>query len=240
MNIRILADGEAVSRAAADCIAALVREKPDCRLGLATGSTPVGAYRNLADRVRAGELDLSRVTTFNLDEYQPMAEDNPASYRRFMRENLFDPAGIPLSRTHFPDGSTADENGTCREYDAAIRAAGGIDLQLLGVGRNGHIAFNEPGAALVAPTHLTPLTESTIRANARFFASSDEVPRSAVTMGMATIFAARRILLLIIGRDKHDALRRLYDDTVDPACPVTFLKLHPDVTVLADEAAYAD
>ncbi len=238
MLIRILKDYDAVSAYAADIITEVVKGNPSCVLGLATGSTPIGTYRKLIEEYRAGEVDFAQVRTYNLDEYYPMAPDHVQSYRHFMEEHLFRHINIVSENTHVPDGTAENPAAMCRDYDAAIRGAGGLDLQLLGIGRNGHIGFNEPGASLFASTHLTPLTENTIEANARFFSSPKEVPTHAVTMGMASILGARKILLLISGKDKHEALLRLYDDTVDPQCPATFLKLHPDVTVLADEEAY--
>lgn len=238
MQIRIFKDYTALSEAAADLIADLVRATPTCVLGLATGSTPIGTYDVLAARCATGEVDFSLVRSYNLDEYYPMAPEHEQSYHRFMDEHLFNRINIDRKNTHVPDGMTNDPAEMCRAYDAAIEAAGGIDLQLLGIGQNGHIGFNEPGASLIAPTHLTPLTENTISANARFFASRDNVPTHAVSMGMASILHARRILLLVSGKSKHEALMRLYNDAVDPMWPATFLKLHRDAIVLADEEAY--
>ena len=238
MNILICDSYQALSEKAAEIIACQVAQKPDCILGLATGSTPVGTYAALARLWREGKVDFSRVTSYNLDEYYPMAPSNPQSYRYFMEEQLFRHINIRPEATHVPSGETDNPAATCAEYDRAIDAAGGIDLQLLGIGQNGHIGFNEPGETLWASTHLTPLTEDTILANARFFSSPEEVPTHAISMGMGSILRARSILLLISGKNKHSALSQLLTDKVDPLCPATFLKLHPCVTVLCDREAY--
>ena len=238
MRFILTEDYEELSRRAAEIIAAEVREKPACVLGLATGSTPIGAYRCLARMYREEGLDFSRARSFNLDEYYPMSPDHPQSYRYFMEKNLFSEINLPREMTAVPSGDTDNPPETCRAYDAAIEDAGGIDLQLLGIGQNGHIGFNEPGDTLYASTHLTPLTEDTIRANARFFASAAEVPTHAISMGMGSILRARKILLLVSGKNKHEALKNLYHDKIDPHCPATFLKLHPDATVICDSEAY--
>ena len=238
MNILICDSYGHLSEKAAEMIARQVNTKPDCVLGLATGSTPIGTYAALTKLYEAGKVDFSRVTSYNLDEYYPMSPENPQSYRYFMEEQLFRHINIRPEATHVPDGATDNPAATCADYDRQIEAAGGIDLQLLGIGQNGHIGFNEPDATLYASTHLTPLTEDTIAANARFFSSPEEVPTHAISMGMGSILRARSILLLISGKNKHAALSQLLSDKVDPLCPATFLKLHPCVTVLCDREAY--
>jgi glucosamine-6-phosphate deaminase len=238
MEIIVCRDYEEMSERAADIFTALIATKPDCVLGLATGSTPIGTYKMLCERYKKGEVDFSRVTTFNLDEYYPMAKDHPQSYHYFMNEQLFSHVNIDKACTHIPDGLSSEPDKMGEEYDRMIQEAGGIDLQLLGIGRNGHIGFNEPAETLIAGTHLTPLTEDTILANARFFTSREEVPTHAVSMGMASILGARAILLLISGKDKSQALRMLREDTITTACPATLLKLHPNVTILCDREAY--
>ncbi len=237
MELIVCKDYRELSRRAADIIIAQVTAKPDCVLGLATGSTPIGTYDLLCDAHKAG-LDLSSVTTFNLDEYYPMQASDPQSYHYFMQEHLFSHVNISPSRIHIPDGETTHPESLGDAYDRAIEEAGGIDLQLLGIGRNGHIGFNEPGDTLVAGTHLTPLTEDTVNANARFFASVSDVPTQAISMGMASIMGARHILLLISGKDKQEALAQLRSDSITTQCPATLLKLHPHVTIICDEAAY--
>lgn len=227
---------EAMERAAA-MAAELIREKPDCILGLATGSTPIGMYDRLVREYEAGRLDFSQVSSFNLDEYYPISPDNNQSYRYFMDTHLFDRVNIDKSRTHVPDGSTRDPRRECEEYEAAIDASAGVDLQVLGIGQNGHIGFNEPECDLHAFTHLTDLTPSTIAANARFFERAGDVPCQALTMGMASIMKARKILLLVTGAGKHAALQKLLGGEITTAVPATLLKLHPDVTVICDRAA---
>lgn len=234
MEFKHFSSPEELAQMAAKRIADAIASKPDIVLGLPTGSTPVPTYDALAQ----SDCDFSRVTTFNLDEYYPIAPTDPQSYRFFMNKNLFDRVNIRKDATHVPDGSADDPAQACRDYEAAIRAAGGVDLQLLGVGRNGHIGFNEPGTALDSETHLVELTEDTIEANARFFASPDDVPRQALTMGVGTILRAKRIFIIITGAEKREALRRLLGGEYDPAFPVTALQRHPDVTVFCDDAAY--
>ena len=227
-----------MSRAGADIIADLMKAKPACILGLATGSTPVGMYRELIRKNRDGEIDFSAVETYNLDEYYPITPDNDQSYRYFMNKNLFDEVNIDKANTHVPDGAAADAEAACRAYDEAYAKTGGADIQVLGIGQNGHIAFNEPEEALTVGTHVTGLTEDTIRANSRFFASIDEVPTRALTMGMGSIMMAKRIILLANGKNKHAAVAAMRDDKVTTAIPATLLKLHPDVTVICDKEAY--
>jgi glucosamine-6-phosphate deaminase len=229
---------EEMSRRGAEIIADVMKAKPRCLLGLATGSTPVGMYRELIAMCRRGEIDFSEVVTYNLDEYYPISPDNDQSYRYFMNKNLFDEVNIDKANTHVPDGAAADADAACRAYDEAYAKTGGADVQVLGIGQNGHIAFNEPEEALTVGTHVTSLTEDTIRANSRFFASVDEVPTRALTMGMGSIMMAKSIILLANGKNKHAAVELLKGDKITPHCPATLLKLHPDVTVLCDKEAF--
>jgi glucosamine-6-phosphate deaminase len=226
------------SQIAANLIAAQVIMKPDCVLGLATGSTPLGLYDRLVAEYEAGKLDFSRVSSFNLDEYYPISPDNDQSYRYFMNTNLFNRINIDKANTRVPNGSAADPEQECKDYEAAIDASAGVDIQVLGIGQNGHIAFNEPEDKLYAYTHLTGLTENTIQANSRFFENESDVPRKALTMGMASIMKARQIILLATGAAKYDAMQALLDDRITTDVPATLLKLHPNVTILCDEAAY--
>ena len=229
---------EEMSRRGADIIAAIVKEKPGALLGLATGSTPVGMYRELIRRYREGELDFSAVSSYNLDEYYPISPENEQSYRYFMNANLFDHINIDKNNTHVPNGAAEDAEEACRAYDEAYAATGGADVQVLGIGQNGHIAFNEPDEALIVGTHVTGLTEDTIKANSRFFASIDEVPTRALTMGMGSIMMAKKIILLANGKNKHAAVSALLDNRITTAIPATLLKLHPDVIILCDKEAY--
>ena len=237
MRIYREADYDAMSRRTAAIIAAEVVRKPDCVLGLATGSTPVGAYRQLAAWNREGLLSFRSVTSVNLDEYKGLGPDHDQSYRYFMDRNLFDHVDIRRDRTHVPDGLAADPEAECRRYDALVAALGGTDLQLLGLGHNGHIGFNEPGEAFVRETHVVDLTERTIEANARFFAHQDEVPRQALTMGIGAIMAAKRVLVAVSGADKAEAVRRAFAGPITPAVPASILQLHPDVVLVGDAAA---
>ena len=222
---------EEMSIKAADFIKAQVLLKPDAVLGLATGSTPVRMYKELLNK----NIDFSNVTTFNLDEYYPIKKDNNQSYDYFMRKNLID--YITLKRFNIPDGEASDPAAECKSYDERIKAAGGIDLQVLGIGVNGHIGFNEPAEELSSGTHMVELTESTIKANARFFDSADDVPKHAITLGLSGIMNAKKILLLISGKNKAEIVRKLFCGGVTTNIPATFLQLHPDVTVIMDEEA---
>ena len=230
-------DYQDLSRKAADLLAAQVLLKPDCVLGLATGSTPIGAYQELVRKYEAGALDFSQVTTFNLDEYRGLTPSDPQSYAYFMHHNLFDHVNLRPGSTHLPDGLNPDPAAESARYEAAIRAAGGVDLQLLGMGHNGHIGFNEPCSEFPLDTHSVDLAESTIRANTRFFDSSDPVPRQAYTMGIGTILRARRILIVVSGADKAEILKQAFYGPVTPQVPASVLQLHPDVTLVADTDA---
>lgn len=237
MNIIRAKDYQDMSRKAANIISAQIIMKPDCVLGLATGSTPVGTYRQLIEWYEKGDLDFSRVSTVNLDEYRGLAHIDPQSYYYFMQENLFDHVNIDKAATHVPDGTNPDAADACAKHEQIIKSLGGIDLQLLGLGNNGHIGFNEPGAAFEKETHLVDLAESTIRANARFFTSIDEVPKQAYTMGIRTIMQAKKILVVVSGESKADIVSRAFFGPVTPEVPASILQMHPDVTVVCDEAA---
>lgn len=237
MRIYQEADYDAMSRRTAAIIAAEVIRKPDCVLGLATGSTPVGSYRQLAAWERDGLLSFCDVTTVNLDEYRGLGPDHEQSYRHFMRTNLFDQVNICLDRTHVPDGLAADPEAECRRYDALVESLGGTDLQLLGMGRNGHIGFNEPGTVFIRETHVVDLTRSTIEANARFFQKNEEVPRQAITMGVGAIMSARRVLVAVSGADKAEAVRRAFCGPITPEVPASILQLHRDMVLVGDVAA---
>lgn len=230
-------DYEAMSRRAANVIAAEVIRKPDCVLGLATGSTPIGTYQNLIRMYNNGELSFKEVTSVNLDEYKGLAPTHDQSYRYFMNDNLFNHVDIRMDHTNVPDGLAEDADAECARYDELVASLGYADIQLLGLGHNGHIGFNEPDSCYTKPTHVVDLTESTIDANARFFASADEVPRQALTMGMGCIMAARRVLLIANGEGKADAIYKAFCGPITPECPASILQLHPDVVVICDEAA---
>ena len=238
MKLFVCKDYDAMSKKAADIVASVITLKPDCVLGLATGSTPVGMYTRLAEMNREGKLDFSEVKTYNLDEYYPIKPTDDQSYRYFMNKNLFNHINIHMSNTHVLNGEAEDADAECAAYDEAIEEAGGIDIQVLGIGNNGHIGFNEPAAELTAATHKQELTENTIEANSRFFASANDVPKHALTMGMAPIMKAKRIIILINGKNKHAALTEMLSDKITTSNPATMLALHSDVTVVCDEDAY--
>lgn len=226
---------EEMSNYVAELIAAQLKLKPDCVLGLATGDTPKGAYKRLIEMNKSGEVDFSRCTTFNLDEYYPIEKSNVQSYDYFMRHQLFNHVNIDFSRVNIPNGEAEDVEAECIAYDQKIRAAGGIDLQLLGLGENGHVGFNEPDMSLTPDTHLTDLTESTIEANSRLFNSIDEVPKQAITMGVGSILKAKKIIIAVNGPKKLAALNRIFEEKIDTTCPATLLNLHRDVVVAYSE-----
>ena len=226
---------EELSRMAANIIASQVVVKPDCVLGLATGSSPVGAYKKLIEKCSAGDLDFSPVTTVNLDEYVGLTGDNDQSYRYFMNDNLFNHINIDKANTYVPDGCAEDYDAECELYDNRVKELGGIDLQLLGIGMDGHIGFNEPDEFFVGPTHVVDLDESTIKANARFFESEADVPRKAVTMGMMSIMQAKKVLLVANGAAKKEILEKSFFGPITPEVPASILQLHPDVTVIFSE-----
>lgn len=226
-----------MSRKAANIIAAQMITKPECVLGLATGSSPIGTYDNLVAMYENGDLDFSGVTTVNLDEYKGLTRDNDQSYYYFMHEHLFDRVNIDADRTNVPNGMEADAEKECKRYEEFIKSLGGVDLQLLGLGHNGHIGFNEPAPVFDKETHCVNLTESTIEANKRFFASADDVPRQAYTMGIGTIMRAKKILLVASGEDKAEIVAKAFFGDVTPEVPASILQMHPDVTIVADAAA---
>lgn len=226
-----------MSEKAADFVAAQLLLKPDSVLGLATGSTPEGMYQSLIRRVQAGEISFAQARSVNLDEYVGLSPEDPQSYHAYMKKHLFSQVDIRMENTSVPDGLDRDPKKACARYEAKIRAMGGIDLQVLGIGRNAHIGFNEPGESFPAVTHVTDLAESTIEANSRFFERKEEVPTQAMTMGIGTIFTARRIVLLVSGQDKAQALRDALLGPVTPAVPASILQFHPQVIVIADEEA---
>ena len=224
-----------LSNKAADLIAAQILVKPNCVLGLATGSSPVGTYKRLIEDNKAGKIDFSTVTSVNLDEYVGLDGSNDQSYRYFMNDNLFNHVNIDKAKTFVPNGCAADLAAEGEAYDAMIKELGGIDLQLLGIGLDGHIGFNEPDAYFTGPTHEVKLDESTIEANARFFASKDEVPTTAITMGLLSIMQAKKVLLVANGAAKKAIVEKAFFGPIDPQVPASILQLHPDVTVIYSE-----
>ncbi len=237
MKIYEAKDYKEMSRKAANIISAQIMMKPDCTLGLATGSTPVGTYEKLVERYEKGDLDFSQVTSVNLDEYKGLDRENDQSYYYFMHQHLFSHVNIDLKNTHLPDGTEPDSEKECARYDELIRSLGGVDLQLLGLGHNGHIGFNEPAEAFAKGTNCVDLQESTIEANKRFFASADDVPRQAYTMGIKTIMSAKKVLVVVSGEDKADIVAKAFFGPVTPEVPASVLQLHNDVTVVGDAAA---
>lgn len=226
-----------LSRKAADVIAAQVIMKPNCVLGLATGSSPIGTYKCLVEKYNNGDLDFSEVKSVNLDEYKGLTRDNDQSYYYFMYNNLFKHINIDMANVNVPDGTEPDSDVACSKYNKIIESMGGIDLQLLGIGRNGHIGFNEPCDEFVKLTHCVDLQPSTIEANKHFFASIDDVPKQAYTMGIQTIMHAKKVLLVANGADKAQAIKDAFFGPVTPQVPASILQLHPDVVVIADEDA---
>lgn len=237
MRIYETANYEEMSRKAANILSAQVISKPDSVLGLATGSTPIGMYDQLVEWYNKGDVDFSEVKTVNLDEYKGLARDNDQSYYYFMHKHLFDRVNINPDNTNVPDGTQMDSEKECARYEKLIESMGGVDIQLLGIGRNGHIGFNEPDNCFAKTTHCVELTESTIEANKRFFASADDVPRQAYTMGIGTIMKAKKILLIVNGEDKADALAKAVYGPVTPEVPASILQFHNDVVIVADQAA---
>lgn len=233
-------DYDDMSRKAANIISAQIITKPNCVLGLATGSTPIGTYARLVEQYKQGDLDFSGVTTVNLDEYKGLNRENDQSYYYFMHDNLFSKVNINLERTFLPDGMEPDAKKACEDYNRVIAATGGVDLQLLGLGHNGHIGFNEPADYFEAETHCVDLTESTITANRRFFASEEEVPRQAYTMGIKTIMQAKKVLLVVSGADKAAIVKEAFFGAITPKVQASVLQLHNDVIIVADEAALSE
>lgn len=237
MRIYECADYRAMSRRAASLIAAQVVLKPEGVLGLATGSTPIGLYSQLVEWYKQGDLSFAGIRSVNLDEYLGLSPHHEQSYRYFMQVNLFDHIDIKPENTHVLDGLAKNPQAECTAYNRLIRDLGGIDLQLLGMGHNGHIAFNEPGDDFGLETHVVDLTDSTIDANQRFFESRDEVPRHALSMGIKNIMNARRILMVVSGEEKADIVCRAFAGPVTKEVPASVLQLHPDVTLVGDKAA---
>lgn len=232
MNIIVCKNYDEMSLRSAQIVAEQIKGKPNSVLGLATGSTPEGMYADLVKMYKKGEISFKNITSVNLDEYYPIDPANDQSYRYFMNYHLFDHVDIDKANTNVPDGTAADPVAEGKRYEALIDSLGGVDLQILGIGGNGHIGFNEPDSKLVLDTHVTDLTESTITANSRFFASANDVPRQALTMGIGSIFKAKKIVLMVSGANKKAAVSALLKRDIDTNCPATMLNLHPDVTLV--------
>lgn len=237
MKVYKAKDYDAMSQKAANIIAAQVILKPDSVLGLATGSSPIGTYKYLAEKNQKGDVDFSGVTSVNLDEYKGLDASNDQSYRYFMNQNLFSKINIPLENTYVPDGTEPDSEKACAAYNEILHRVGTVDLQLLGLGHNGHIGFNEPGETFPDETHCVDLAEKTIEANKRFFASADDVPRQAYTMGIGTIMRAKAVLVIVSGADKAPILKEVLEGPITPKVPASILRLHPNAIIVADEAA---
>lgn len=237
MKVCKVKDYEAMSRKAAAFLAAKMILKPNALLGLATGSTPAGTYKRLVEMYQANDLDFSGIRTVNLDEYRGIQQRDPNSYYYFMNENLFSKVNILPENTHIPDGSNPDAERVCQEYEDKIEKLGPIEVQLLGLGHDGHIAFNEPGDTFSDKTHCAWLNQQTIQANKRFFEKEQDVPRQAYTMGIGTIMKAKSVLMLVSGQEKAEILQKILEGPVTPKVPGSILRFHPDVTVIADEAA---
>ena len=231
---------EELSRKAANIIAAQITLKPDCLLGLATGSSPIGTYDNLVSMYESGNLDFSRVRSVNLDEYMGLGGDNDQSYRYFMNKHLFERVNIDMTNTHVPDGTVLDSEKACAAYNALLAEMGTIDLQVLGIGPNGHIGFNEPDDHFAAETHCVDLTDATIQANKRFFENEADVPRKAYTMGIGNIMSAKMIVLVANGKNKAKALAAALKGPVTPQCPASILQFHPNAIIIAAEDALSD
>lgn len=239
MNVLIYDSEEQIGIAAGNYMCGQVLQKPDSVLGLATGSTPLKPYGQMIELYKKGVVDFSKVTTFNLDEYANLDVNDKNSYHSFMHENLFDHINIPADQINFLDGNAEDPEEECRRYEEKIKKAGGIDIQLLGIGSNGHIAFNEPADCFQRWSHVVTLKESTVKDNSRFFKSIDEVPTQALTMGIGSIMQAKKILIIAIGENKAKAIKQLIDGNVTPMCPASVLQFHTDVTLMLDRAAAA-
>ena len=237
IRIYLEEDHAAMSRRAAHIIAAEIHRDPSCVLGLATGSTPIETYKNLIEWNKAGDLSFADVTTVNLDEYKGLAPDHDQSYRYFMNTNLFDHIDIDKDNTYVPNGLAEDADMECANYDELVESLGFADLQLLGLGHNGHIGFNEPDSFFTKETHVVDLTQSTIDANARFFASMDEVPKQAYTMGIRNIMQAKKILIVVNGKGKAEIVKKAFFGPVTPQVPASILQLHNDVILVGDDDA---
>ena len=239
MRIYVTKDYAEMSRKAANIISAQIIMKPDCILGLATGSTPIGIYDQLVNWYEKGDLDFSEVVTVNLDEYKGLGAESSQSYIHYMRQYLFNRVNIKTENTHLPNGLISDPDKACSEYNELLQRIGEQDLQLLGIGRNGHIGFNEPDEIFDKDVHCVSLTNSTIEANKRFFEAGEEMPKYAYTMGIRSILRAKRILMIASGEDKADAVQKAFFGPVTPLVPASILQLHDDVILVADEAAYS-
>jgi glucosamine-6-phosphate deaminase len=237
MRIIVANTDEDMGKIAAEEVSKLVNQKPNCVLGLATGSTPIGMYKELINLYKENKVDFSKVKTINLDEYIGLSGDHEQSYRYFMNEHFFNHINIDKNNTFLPDGVAEDMEEECKKYDERIREFGGIDLQILGIGQNGHIGFNEPSESLSIATHITGLTENTIEANSRFFASMEEVPRKAITMGLGGIMNARKVILLASGEKKAEIIAKLVEGNISTKIPASILQVHNDVLVVVDYAA---
>lgn len=237
MIVNRFKDYEKISEKAAYSVIKLIKDKPDCVLGLATGSSPVCMYHILTEAYKKGEVDFSRVKTFNLDEYSGLSDNHPQSYFQFMKENLFNHVNIKPENINMPNANHSNLKDSCIDYERKILDAGGIDLQILGIGINGHIGFNEPGTSFSGRTHMIKLHEDTRKANARFFDCLDDVPKEAITMGIKTIMQTRRIILLASGESKTDAVYKLVFSEINENFPASVLQLHPNVEILIDEIA---
>jgi glucosamine-6-phosphate deaminase len=237
MLLRIVEHYDGMSEQAASIVADRLRRKPTLVLGLATGSTPLGTYRALIRMHRDEGLDFSKATTFNLDEYVGLGPRHPQSYRQFMEEHLFRHVNLDPRSTFIPDGTAPDLEAHCEWYEDQIRSAGGIDIQILGIGRNGHLAFNEPGSSLGSRTRIKPLSEETRKDNARFFASPREVPTHAMTMGIGTIMEARELILLASGAAKAEAVKAAVEGAITAIVPASIMQMHRRAHVIVDQAA---
>ena len=241
MQTIICKNYEEMSQAGARIIASQLTLKPDSVLGLATGSTPIGMYSILGELCAKGEIDFSRVSSYNLDEYYPISPDNPQSYKYFMEENLFSKVNIDRARTHIPSGNSADPEKECKAYEAQIKKAGGIDIQVLGIGSDGHIAFNEPGSSLASRTRIKTLTTDTIIANSRFFDNDiNKVPKTAVTVGVGTVMDAKEVLILVNGHNKAQALYHAVEGNITQMWTISVLQMHPRGIIVCDDAATAE
>lgn len=237
MNIRTFDQEKELNTTGAELIASLLQSKPKAVLGLATGSSPVGIYNELIDMYNRGLVSFASASSFNLDEYVGLPVNHPESYRSFMNEKLFNHVDIKLENTHVPDGNAPDLDAECAHYEQLLNDHGPVDLQLLGIGHNGHIGFNEPGVSLTGSTHVVDLKEETLKANARFFPSIDDVPKQAITMGVASILKAKQIVLIARGEDKAEIIRTALTGPITTECPGSLLQCHPNVTVLLDRGA---
>lgn len=237
MKVVITKNYEELSKVAAKEMSEVIRSNPSAILGLATGGSPIGMYKELIRMNKDGEIDFSKVTTVNLDEYVGLSGDHPQSYRYFMNDNLFNHINIDKKNTYVPNGLAKDVEEECKSYDSKIAQLGGTDVQLLGIGNNGHIAFNEPDEFLVSGTHLTNLTENTIKANSRFFDSIDEVPKTALTMGLGGIMKSKKIIVIASGESKAEAVKEMVSGKISTNMPASMLQMHRDVVVIVDEEA---